>query len=590
MNCGVHNRAMPQTHAPKGGVTIHGKHYVGGEFIPADVLNSLDSKDLDKLSRPSPVPDQLGDENPERLEIQKRWITAYRDNQDNPSLEANAAERESYRQFQAHDAAVQRVAHAARMERFADEYFSFDEKDDRINHFLEAIDDDIQPFSAALLDEDTRAAIIEDMKNWSKHPDDWNTSVYKPLKNVDDHLDWGGSNYSNTEFAVDLLASAGNRPFPLRGDLPELYAVIDTSECEPEERELLQKALAGIGATFASADGSVYVLEGDAEGGLGGGDFGEDHFELDSEEGLQKLFPHLGSPSIPEYSVPPSSRNVGRVSGGLSESIDASDFDPNAVDVYRPLSKSWYVLRRGTHSAEVADGEATYELVARKDLPPRTGLPEVYWQGLEAHDPGTVDQEAIDAKASRDHDLRGVGTNVYRRRSARESFRHLDRQYGRLKNQHNEIDGTWRSVQAHEEAANALYTEYEHDSDNPMSAELDQALERAYLAELPDEPPEFNAERARKIFAEAQDRRERDQNAVLDTAEESSAEAEEAYSDLRGELDDTAQVFREHLGERKQQWADIAEAARQYRDAGGDPEQASRIITVADRMHRRIKG
>lgn len=39
---------MPAAHAPVGGTTIRGKHYRGGEFIPAEVVDSLSDDETDK--------------------------------------------------------------------------------------------------------------------------------------------------------------------------------------------------------------------------------------------------------------------------------------------------------------------------------------------------------------------------------------------------------------------------------------------------------------------------------------------------------------------------------------------------------------
>jgi hypothetical protein len=569
---------MPAAHAPKGGVTIHGVHYIGGQFIPADVMDSLSAVDQEA------VPDgrRVGTETPERSEISARWKKARETSgHDHPSAVA------AHKDLMQHDEAVERAAHEQHMNEFADSYFEHDSADDRVESFINAISDDAAPFSAGLLDEDTRLAIAEDMRNWSKYPEDWDDIVYQKLRSVDQHSSTVDET-TNDDFAEQLLSSAGNKPLPFSGESADQYIVLNLGSTASEDREKLPRMLRGIGATFESGDGSTFVLRATGEG-LGDGSHNEDSHQLDTEEGLQALFPHLGEPSIPEHAVPASARNVGRVSGGLAKQVNTSDFEPNKVDVYRPLSKSWFVLRRGTYSQEVADGEPTYELVHRKDLPPRTNLPDAYWRGLEAHDPGTVDQDEIDAKASRDHDLRGFGTNGHRRRSARDAFRHLDRQYGQLKNQHNELDGTWRSIQAHEEAANQLYLDFTPDDDLPEAKELEDALEKAYFAEPPDEPPEFTAERVGSISAQARDYNERDQNKVLDGVEEAWSDAEESYADLRDQIDDAKQVYREHLGERKQQWASIAEAAQRYRDAGGDPDEADRIRTVAERMQKRIK-
>lgn len=70
-------------HAPAGGVTIGGKHYVGGQFIPSDVVDNATAEEKKQLEGGGQPPKKPGKPKPEKLPVEKDHDELSR----NPDLE-----------------------------------------------------------------------------------------------------------------------------------------------------------------------------------------------------------------------------------------------------------------------------------------------------------------------------------------------------------------------------------------------------------------------------------------------------------------------------------------------------------------------
>ena len=367
------------------------------------------------------------------------------------------------------------------------------------------------------------------------------------------------------------------------------YLAVDLSGADPRA----VAALAAFRPVFSSPDGTTAVFDSqdaDIAGAAGALGFGEP-LGLDSEEGMQALFAHLPDPQVRESDVPPAARNFGRVSGGADGTLETGDWDPNAVDVYRPMSKGWFLLRRGTRSLEVFDGGPTYEVVARKDLPPRSNLPTAFWAGLDAHDPGTVDDAAEMANVRGDAGGSGVNRGVagdfrQRRRAAKGRYKDFDRQYGRLRQSQNLLEGKHARANAHQESADAEYltagapnlsgADAAHDAAAKAFAD---ALEAGHAPHSPGDAPEIDADDLRDLVGNAggfyetpADHVEQIENAVGEaggkaaggTGQGSYARAAKKQAKAHAKIDAA-------LAAQKSRWLDSARAARAFHAASQKP-------------------
>jgi hypothetical protein len=161
-----------------------------------------------------------------------------------------------------------------------------------------------------------------------------------------------------------------------------------------------------IGPAWESEDGNTFLVR-TSDTAMGSTEGDGDPLPLVDEDDhgnqLAGIYDGLKTaPLVAEHAAPRSAKNFGRVSGGENVQIE-DDWDSDAVDTYKPISKGYYLLRRGTHNPDVANGdEPMYEFVHRKSVGQLVGLPPQYWakhsSGLTHDDNDSDAAEAVTKK------------------------------------------------------------------------------------------------------------------------------------------------------------------------------------------------
>jgi len=310
---------------------------------------------------------------------------------------------------------------------------------------------------------------------------------------------------------------------------------------------------------------------------------------------LQKLFDHLADPSVRESDVPAAAKNFGRVSGTPSGGV--GEWDANAVDVYRPLSKGHFLLRRGNLNPDVAHGPK-YEIVARADLPARSNLPPQFWEKLEATDPTEYDDTPASRKQNR-ADWTGE------RRSAKDRLAAFGKQFGKLKDRHAKVADKIAAADAHSAAGGAANLSY-HSDDSPhgeAAARLSDATEA--LSDATDhtfEAPEFEASHVRALLRDAPSITQSDADSPMDYADalnHAADEAKSSYGDHSDALAESEAEVGEHLASLRPHYravaaaaADVIRTSRTHEPTDGiDADQArgnARQAVAALRLSRRM--
>lgn len=538
---------MPAQHAPSGGITIRGVDYVGGQFIPSDVIDDLSDEERQKLDaahEEGADDEEPEDSDEEEAEPEDDEEPTEDEPEDEPEEEEPEEEEDPdaksfdtvaeafaacnrYGETDASDAINHLVEFTQEHPDLADRgdwpslYFDPEVLKD-INETFEHEYDPTDPDSVESLEdllqenpalEPIITPLLEKAKSnpeyQAKHdPEAYLTDnyfadddAYTRLERVKEiaeakegEPDFFGSLPDNAQenIATDLIGEYDDDRTRLLSEFADTenlkpllqrvfenspptkpkkfnpsrndYVVFDMSGVSNDE-DFTKAAAKYLGQTWHSADGNLVMMPSDVADELTNR-VDVPYQDTSDEETIQKVWDSIGTYAVAHSDVPASAKNYGGTSGGLGSEIE-HDWDADNIDVYAQFSPNWFVLRRGNHNPDV-EKKGKYQFIERKKKPMTVGLPEPYWSGLTATDPGEYDTEKHETKQERVRD-------TTKRQVAKTKFKDAKKRLGQLKAQTAHAHNLVRSAEAHKEALSSL-TEWSPSIDNAEVDALYEAL------------------------------------------------------------------------------------------------------------------
>jgi hypothetical protein len=517
--------------------------------------------------------------------------------------------------------------------RFFEGYHDLPTADERASHFWDAVEAGKVKWDK--LTDDEREILADDLASQDAPAESLTAQLDAAVDAAGglDELPPGA--WAVYHAAAKKLPAGGRRAFVpevhglklKKGEKAREYDFYDLSDLDPNGRDYqLAKELArAAGPSWQSADGHKFLI--DRTSGAGQelsnvDDLEHVRHDFEDEDGagfsLMNVFdslPHdLGT--VNEGDVPPAARDFGRVSGGEGVTI-SPDWNPNDHDIYKPITKDLYILRRGDANPALGDdGDANrYELVHRSKTGMRVGLPPQFWEGVESrshergdgvNDDALRRRESLERRRSKPEQSKRAAINAERQKLS--DFR---REFGRLQDLHNRAVQKQASVEAHQAKADEALHDFQGTygggyqwltEGHPLS-ETGNALDQA-VTDLSDhadtkyEPTEIDLQDVRGLAAEAaqgaEDEGRGEYAKALKTASKTAATEQR---DARKRLEQDHKDYDEHFAGLKTHWGNVQRAAvaaiavnRQYATdrAGEEIDPATDVTTAEARENAKL--
>lgn len=451
-----------------------------------------------------------------------------------------------------------------RAAKFADGYFEASTPAKRAANYIKAMEGAGQLYSLDPdhLDEDTRAAIVEDL---AKFPA---PKLAAHLAHVADQYGTDDDSRKGAAWTIASEAARAVKPAPAPKFNParldtyyivtadDIDALSDHDRAAFNEIQRLTPAAMSLGGNLVVVRNTPLEKVADAIGLTGS--------ELDADEGLQKMFEGIAeTPQLPQANVPASAKNFGTTSGALVPDKAPDDWNPNVVDTYKRIDKDgkWYVLKRGEHNA--SDSGETYSIVPKSALPPLSRLPAVYWKDHDTS-PG-VREDLVEEAEKRKEKATPEGAAAKKEIKATPKARDITKAAGKLEGEHKQTGNIVRSDESIRDRVRTWAGEYTFeaadatdDEDTPAVEALEgleEALKDAYEHE-PDheyDPAEIDFEPDTSLL-EASRRQEgtraehaEEANETAEMFETWHATTRQEVAEARAKTQSTSQEYRDQL-------------------------------------------
>lgn len=386
---------MPVHKAPEGGVTINGQFYAGGQFIPGDVVNSMTEEERAQLDE-----EKDGEDDDEEEDDEEEEFTA---------------------------------------QSYFDSYYDNENPEERAKDFLDKIDDGILTFDDVT--GDYVEMVADDLIQYTRDPADYGNWA----ENYD--------GLANSELMKNITSRIVTPPEPFNPTNRD-YVLLSKKkyiESGGENWDDIINLAKFVGSPWQSQDNGLIIADitdSDSLTFFDYADFDTDKAEYSREiqDVARAFYQEQPNPAVRPEDVPQSAKNLGRVSGSLDQS-NITDFNPFDVDVYKPVSKDWYVLRRGRFNSDRVDDSdlSVYDFVHRRDIKMLERLPPQYFEKDHAIPPEYMDVED-DAIRKRQ---RQEQTDAPRERELVDSVKAEKKEYGDALNLYDQARKHYQSVINH---------------------------------------------------------------------------------------------------------------------------------------------
>lgn len=616
---------MPAAHAPKGGITIRGKEYRGGEFIPASIVASASPEERAELEKKTQTEPGVEDFT---APIREKFGTEHFANHPNyaqhhASAEAGTREHvvpdfdpeelrklagESYAEMvrlhgpsaikdggklnsdallqMAYQHAQETLRGRYKSKKFTDNYFTPETAEERAGAFWDAVDENLD---LEHLDDDTRQAIAEDVAQWAST--EGGTGADLAANYMAQINNYGTESFSDNseKLAVpDILRRAAalkaEPASQFDGDVNG-YAIVDLagggavhdlSGLDPNAVKAVGPVIDMAGRVGALLSPRFVLINSEhnmdsagivTELGEGNVEVPLEVRELSDNDGLGTLFDALQTPpTVGEHEVPESAKNTGSTSGGTVK-VEKT-WKPSRVMVAKRINRDWYVVRR-SEADPAAQEEGRYAIVHRTKLPIQVRLPDVYWKKLGSDIAADdVDDDAVEETLNREQKATAEGTKEKRTLGEQQQrFKVAQSTLAKLREQYHLSQGQSKRIDAQNDLAETVYSDWQDATTfDPDEGGDDhnarlQNLDEA-LAALRDHTDE------------APDSGELDLPELPRPGEESSRDIlTDQYADVLDTFEDEAQAtketiddsnaaFAKHLEGYRQKWQDVYENAQ----------------------------
>lgn len=478
---------------------------------------------------------------------------------------------------------------------FFEDYHAEDDPDARVEKFTTAVDEGKIKFGR--LSDDEREILADDLAGQSDAPAALNSLIVSRF----DVGDMSSDEEDLYTKALQKVPDGQPRAFQPGKRKYDFYNLEDAPD--DERAELISQMGRVAGKVWESPDGSKFIMEDHGAGSEMTGDlFGGTYTNLndadDAGNGWQHVFNALAdeTATVGESDVPAAARNFGRVSGGENASI-GDDWNPNDVDVFKPVNKDFYLKRLGDANPDLADKHLPrYEVVPRQKTGQRVGLPPQFWEGMEERGPDWYDttNDDLAAKITARRERQSGDQQKHRKeiRTEADRLKQFKKGYGELLDRHNQLLRREESAQAHEEKAgqargefNSNYTDSPGNGHplDPVNGDLHNALDELETTAA-GKPwvQDLELSHISELLKEAQGGAEGDDRKRYAKELKGAADkAEEEHETALGRVDQDHEEFDDHfqeLGDRWQALHDKAVAAykanREHaRGLADDPER-----------------
>lgn len=524
---------MPAEHAPPGGIEIRGVHYVGGQFIPGDVVDDLSDEEREHLDAAHEEPeDEEEEEEPEEEEEEESDEPSWKNRESvpkdhtpehvlyflehfhNPSQSSYShivnTNEDILVQIRNHpgidltelsDEAQENLRESFRITlgtepEDADKYDQMTAKYPELYEILQPVEDEIRSSPQYKLETDPAAFLTDDYFNeedtqsrlenvrticnsdaietdptfFETLPDDTREAIAEDIQSEYDKdrkelfTSFGTAEAIRPilQLAMDKSSPGKPKKFNPKKKGYQLYELTGSAD-----DELVRSSVNYLGKVWESKDGDFLIAESDAGDAIAELGAEAESSDLSDEDAIRKVWSSIGSYTVSHVDVPPSAKNFGSTSGGITPDVE-TDWDSNNVDVYAQISPSWFVLRRGNQNPDLAR-KPKYEMIERSKKPMTLSLPEPYWNGLTDTDPDDQDLEKHETQTERTGD-------TAKRIKAKRKWSQVKKEVGQLKAEHAQASNLIKSAEAHADAAKTIWHTFSSTVLNDDVDDFDTAL------------------------------------------------------------------------------------------------------------------